>query len=106
MTRTVDAFLAVALVGVAASLAAQTPAPSPGPAAPTPAGLPEWAYTPPVPGAPPPPSALPADDGAVVRIAGLEKTFTRGELRAQKETMDWHPEDRRGAAPPIVRQGA
>lgn len=75
------------------------------PAAPVPPDLPAWAYTPPVPGAPPPPSALPAEDTAVVRIPGTDKTFTRGELRAQKETMDWHPEDRRGTAPDIVRFG-
>lgn len=73
--------------------------------APVPPGLPEWAYTPPVPGAPPPPTALPADDNVVVKIPGTEATFTRGQLRAQKETMDWHPGDRRGAAPDIVRFG-
>jgi cytochrome c553 len=95
----------VSLITVAALsgvLTAQQPSTPP---APVPPGLPEWAYTPPVPGAPPPPSALPADDGAEVRIPGTDKTFTRGQLRAQKETMDWHPEDRRGSAPEIVRFG-
>jgi cytochrome c553 len=95
----------VALVVLAASLVSQAQNPPAAPAAPIPPGLPEWAYTPPVPGAPPPPSALPSDDTAVVRLPGTEKTFTRGELRAQKETMDWHPEDRRGAAPDIARFG-
>jgi cytochrome c553 len=75
------------------------------PAAPVPPGLPDWAYTPPVPGAPPPPSALPAEDTAVVKIPGTTRTFTRGDLRAVKETMDWFPEDRRGTAPDIVRVG-
>jgi len=92
----------IGLVVVAASAAAQQQST---PAAPVPPGLPEWAYTPPVPGAPPPPSALPADDGAVVSIPGTDKTFTRGQLRAQRETMDWYPEDRRGTAPDIVLFG-
>ena len=105
MSRTVGVLLALASVVLAASLESQTPTPPAGSAAPVPPGLPEWAYTPPVPGAPPPLSALTTDDGAVVTIAGTDKTFTRGQLRAQKETMDWHPEDRRGTAPPIVRFG-
>jgi cytochrome c553 len=41
----------------------------------------------------------------VVSIPGTTKTFTRGQLRAQKETMDWHPEDRQGAIPDIARFG-
>jgi cytochrome c553 len=94
--------MCAALLGLASAVQAQQPA---APAAPVPPDLPEWAYTPPVPGAPPPPSALPADDAAVVRIPGTDTTFTRGQLRAQKETMDWHPEDRRGTAPDIVRVG-
>jgi cytochrome c553 len=96
---------AVALVAVAAaSVVAQQNAPAP--TGPVPAGLPEWAYTPPVPGAPPPPSALPADDNANVTLPGTTKSFTRGQLRAAKETMDWWPEDRRGGTPPnIVKFG-
>jgi cytochrome c553 len=79
---------------------------APAPAAPIPAGLPDWAYAPPPPaGSPPPPSALPADDNAVVSIPGTTKTFTRGQLRAQKETMDWYPEDRHGTIPDIARFG-
>jgi cytochrome c553 len=76
------------------------------PAAQIPAGLPEWAYTPPPPkGTPPSPSALPADDSVVVRIPGTERTLTRGALRGQQEIPDWHPEDRQGQAPAIVRNG-
>jgi cytochrome c553 len=90
------------ILGASAVVAQQN---APAPAGPVPAGLPEWAYTPPVPGAPPPPSALPTDDNAVVRIPGTDRTFTRGQLRAQKETMDWYPEDRHGTAPNIVRFG-
>ena len=102
MSRGLSALSVAALVVVAAAVAAEQ---QNTPAAQIPPGLPEWAYTPPAPGAPPPPSALPADDTAVVRIPGTDKTFTRGELRAQKETMDWHPEDRRGTPPEIVRFG-
>jgi len=102
MSRGLGALSVAALVVVAAAVAAEQ---QNTPAAQIPPGLPEWAYTPPAPGAPPPPSALPADDTAVVRIPGTDKTFTRGELRAQKETMDWHPEDRRGTPPEIVRFG-
>ena len=47
MSRTVGAFVAIVLVFLAVSLTAQTQAPATGPAAPIPAGLPEWAYTPP-----------------------------------------------------------
>jgi cytochrome c553 len=95
--------VAVMVVTVGASVLAQQPA---APSAPIPAGLPDWAYTPPPPpGGPPPPSALPADDNAVVSIPGTGKTFTRGQLRAQKETMDWYPEDRHGAIPDIARFG-
>ena len=103
MGRTVGGLLAIAVVILCASVMAQQNAPAP--AGPIPPGLPEWAYTPPVPGAPPPPTALPADDNAVVRIPGTNRTFTRGELRAAKETMDWYPEDRRGTAPDVVRVG-
>jgi cytochrome c553 len=104
MRRTVGALFAVALVIFGASVIAQQQA-APAPTGPIPAGLPEWAYTPPVPGAPPPPSALPTDDTAVVKIPGTSKTFTRGELRAAKETMDWYPEDRHGNIPDIARFG-
>jgi len=38
-----------------------------------------------------------------VSIPGTTKTFTRGQLRAQKETMDWYPEDRHGTMPDITR---
>ncbi|OFW51265.1 MAG: hypothetical protein A3G77_10655 [Acidobacteria bacterium RIFCSPLOWO2_12_FULL_68_19] len=89
-------------LGTAAVMAQQN---APAPTGPVPPGLPEWAYTPPVPGAPPPPSALPSDDNAPVSIPGTTKTFTRGQLRAQKETMDWYPEDRRGNIPNIARFG-
>ena len=104
MNRTLGALLAVALVILGASAVAQQ---QNAPAAPVPAGLPDWAYTPPPPpGSPPAPSALPADDNATVKIPGTDKTFTRGQLRAAKETMDWFPEDRRGGNPPdIVRFG-
>jgi cytochrome c553 len=100
--------MAVVILG-ASIVAQQQAAPAPAaaaPASPVPAGLPDWAYTPPPPaGSPPPPSALPADDAAVVSIQGTTKTFTRGLLRAQKETMDWHPEDRLGTIPDIARFG-
>ena len=104
MSRTQGALVAIALVVVGASLVAQQAAPAP--AGPVPPGTPDWAYTPPPPaGSPPPPSALPADDNAVVRISGTDKAFTRSQLRAAKETMDWYPEDRHGTAPNIVRFG-
>ena len=103
MTRTSGGFLVIAGVLFSAAVMAQQNPPAP--AAAVPRGLPEWAYTPPVPGAPPPPTALPADDNAVVKIPGTTKTFTRGELRAQKETMDWFPEDRHGTMPNVVRFG-
>ncbi len=101
MRKTVGGLVAIAGVILWASVMAQQNAP----AAPVPPGLPDWAYTPPVPGAPPPPSALPAEDTAVVKIPGTNRTFTRGELRAVKETMDWFPEDRHGTAPDVVRVG-
>ena len=95
--------ITIAILGV--SIFAQQRG-APAPAAPIPAGLPDWAYAPPPPaGSPPPPSALPADDNAVVSIPGTTKTFTRGQLRAQKETMDWYPEDRHGTIPDIARFG-
>jgi hypothetical protein len=63
----------MAVVILGASIVAQQQA-APAPAAPIPAGLPDWAYTPPPPaGSPPPPSALPADDSAVVSIPGTTK---------------------------------
>lgn len=105
MRRTFAVVVALALVILAATVEAQPPA-APAPARPIPADLPDWAYTPPPPpGGPPTPSALPTDDNAVVSIPGTTKTFTRGQLRAAKETMDWHPEDRRGTAPDIARYG-
>jgi len=106
MTRTERALIVIALVLFGASIVAQQPAPAPAaPLGPIPAGLPDWAYTPPVPGAPPPPTALPADNNAVVRIPGTDRTFTRDQLRALKETMDWYPEDRHGTPPTIVQFG-
>jgi cytochrome c553 len=105
MNNAVGAFVAGAVVILGASVVAQQPA-TPAPAGPVPAGLPDWAYTPPPPpGSPAPPTALPADDNANVSLPGTTKTFTRGELRATKETMDWHPEDRRGTMPDIARVG-
>jgi cytochrome c553 len=105
MRKTTGALGAITVVILGASIVAQQPA-APAASAPIPAGLPEWAYTPPPPaGSPPPPSALPADDNAAVSIPGTTKTFTRGQLRAQKETMDWYPEDRHGTIPDIARFG-
>ena len=105
MRRTVGALFAIALVILGASVIAQQQA-APAPTGPIPAGLPEWAYTPPPPaGSPPPPSALPTDDNVSVSIPGTTKTFTRGQLRAVKETMDWYPEDRHGTLPEIARFG-
>ena len=101
MRKTVSGLVAIAAVILWASVMAQQNAPT----APVPPGLPDWAYTPPVPGAQPAPSPLPADDNAVVRIPGTDRTFTRGELRATKETMDWFPTERHGTAPDIVRFG-
>jgi cytochrome c553 len=105
MSRTQGALIAIASVVLGAAVAAQQNAPA-APTGPIPAGLPDWAYTPPPPaGSPPPPSALPADDNAVVRIAGTDKTMTRGALRALKEIPDWYPEDRHGTMPEIVKVG-
>lgn len=79
---------------------------TPGPADPVPPGLPDWAYTPPPPpGTPPAPSALPADDAAVVSIPGSGRTMTRAALRGNQEIPDWYPEDRRGPMPAVVRIG-
>src|SRR5262245_63023297 len=101
MGKAVGAPIAIAIVILGTSIMAQQQA-APAPTGPIPAGLPDWAYTPPPPaGSPPPPSALPADDNAVVSIPGTTKTFTRAQLRAQKETMDWYPEDRHGNLPDI-----
>lgn len=95
--------LATCLVTGAAIAAQNAQAPA---ALPVPPGLPDWAYTPPPPpGAPRAPSALPDDDNAVVRVAGTERTMTRGALRARQEIPDWYPEDRRGEMPDIVRRG-
>jgi len=108
MNRTQSAVVAVVLVALGGSVVAQqqaAPAPAAAPALPVPADLPVWAYTPPIPGAPPPSSALPADDTVVISIPGTARTFTRGQLRAAKETMDWYPEDRHGTSPDIVRFG-
>ena len=108
MSRTHRALFAGALVFVGSSVVAQQQN-APAPAAPVPAGLPEWAYTPPnPPGSPPPPSVLPSDDKAVVRIPGIDRTLTRGQLRGVPEIPDWHPEDRIGPVPAsvkIVREG-
>ena len=94
--------LASALVGGGA-LIAQNPQ---APAAPVPPGLPDWAYTPPPPpGSPRPPSALPDEDDAIIRIPGTERTMTREALRARQEIPDWYPEDRKGQMPDIVRRG-
>ena len=100
MTWTQRALIAVALVVFAASVVAQQPAPP----APIPAGLPDWAYTPPVPGEPAA-SVLPTDDNAVIRLPGLQKTMTRGDLRGPVDIPDWHPEDHRGPMPAIVKTG-
>src|SRR5262245_2518325 len=105
MNKTQGALIAIASVvfGASVVLAQQN---APAPTAPVPAGLPDWAYTPPPPaGSPPAPSALPADDNAVVRIAGTDKTKTRAELRGTKEIPDWFPEDRHGVMPSVVRSG-
>lgn len=107
MNRTQAAVVAVVLVALGGSVVAQQQA-APAPAAapvPPPANLPEWAYTPPnPPGAPPPPSSLPADDTAVIRIPGVERTLTRGQLRGVTEIPDWRPEEHTGA-PAVVRFG-
>jgi cytochrome c553 len=105
MSRTQGALIAIASLVLGASIGiAQQNAPAP--TAPIPAGLPDWAYTPPPPpGSPPAPSALPADDNAVIKIPGTDKTMTRVALRGQKEIPDWYPEDRHGAAPAVVKSG-
>ncbi len=102
MKRTLGGILVIGLTVLSAAAAQNAP---PAPAAPVPAGLPDWAYTPPPPAGTPIPSALPSDDAAVVSIPGSSKTFTRGQLRALKETMDWYPEDRQGTMPDVVRFG-
>jgi cytochrome c553 len=103
MTWKQRALIAVALAGFGASVLAQQPA---APAAPIPAGLPEWAYTPPPPpGTPPAPSALPADDSVVLKMPGTERTLTRGQVRGVEEIPDWHPEEHRGAVPFVVKVG-
>ena len=110
MSRTQFAVVAVVLVALGGSVVAQqqaapAPVPAAAPATPLPADLPEWAYTPPnPPGSPPAPSSLPADDNAVIRIPGVERTLTRGQLRGLKEIPDWRPEEHVGA-PDVVRFG-
>jgi cytochrome c553 len=106
MSRTQGALIAIASVALSASVVIAQQA-APGANMPVPPGVPEWAYNtpPPPPGSPPPPTALPADDNAVVKIAGTEKTMTRGALRGVKEIPDWYPEDRQGQMPSIVRVG-
>ena len=105
MSRTQGVLVAIAAVVLGASVVvAQQNAPAP--TGPVPAGLPDWAYTPPPPpGTPPAPSALPTDDAAVVKIAGTDKTMTRLALRGTKEIPDWYPEDRHGTMPSVVRSG-
>ena len=107
MSRVHGVLVAVVLVFLGVSVGAgQQAAPAPAAApAPPPVNLPEWAYTPPnPPGAPPPPSSLPADDTAVIRIPGVERTLTRGQLRGVKEIPDWRPEEHAGI-PDVVRFG-
>jgi cytochrome c553 len=95
--------IASVVLGASVVIAQQN---APASTAPIPAGLPEWAYTPPPPpGSPAPATALPADDNAVVRIAGTDQTMTRGALRGTKEIPDWHPADRQGQVPAIVKVG-
>lgn len=103
MSRTQGALIGIATVILGASVVAQRNVPAP--AAPLPAGFPEWAYVPSTPPASPPPSALPTDDNAVVRIPGATKTMTRGALRELTEVPDWYPEDRVGPVPPVVKNG-
>jgi cytochrome c553 len=104
MSRAQWWFVSIAYAVLAASaVLAQNPA---APAGQVPAGLPDWAYTPPPPsGSPPAPSALPAADDAIIRIPGTDRTMTRGTLRGQREIPDWYPEDRRAQMPAIVRSG-
>jgi cytochrome c553 len=107
MSRIYRGLIAAVPVVLAGSLlVAQQNAPAP--AAPIPPGLPDWAYTPPPPpGSPPAPTALPADDNAVIKVPGSERTMPRSALRVGRggEIPDWHPGDRRGQVPPIVRNG-
>ena len=96
-------FVVVSVLFAVPAGVAQSPTPL---AVQIPPGLPAWAYTPsPPPGTPPAPSALPADDTAVVRLPDTDRTMTRGALRGQREIPDWYPEDRRGQMPAIVRSG-
>ena len=109
MARTQFAAVAVVVVilGVSVVAAQQqaAPAPAAAPAPPLPADLPEWAYTPPnPPGSPPNPSSLPTDDNAIIRIPGVERALTRGQLRGVKEIPDWRPEEHT-TAPDVVRFG-
>jgi cytochrome c553 len=104
MTRIQSGLFTVVLVVCAASVVAQQQ-PAPAPAAPIPAGLPEWAYEFPAPGEPTAPSVLPADDNAIVKLPGVERTLPRGLMRGAPEIADWHPEDHRGPLPAIVKIG-
>ena len=103
MRNTSWALFGMALVVLGASAAAQQQN------APAAAGVPdslEWAYTPPLPaGSPPPPTALPADDNAVMKVPGNDKTMPRSRFRGLGEIPDWWPEDHRAAMPNIVRSG-
>jgi cytochrome c553 len=105
MSRTRGALIAIASVVLGSSVVIAQPN-APASNAPIPAGLPEWAYTPPPPpGSPPAATALPADDSAVIKISGTDKTMTRAALRGVKEIPDWYPEDRQGQMPSIVKSG-
>src|SRR5688572_30114611 len=114
MKRLHMALVAIALVMLGGYLvsaqqapAAQAPA---APPAPIPAGLPEWAYTPPVPlppGAKPPAPNPPApDDGTVHRVPGSSVGLTITQIRGAipLPIPDWWPEEH-GPMPDIVRVG-
>ena len=95
--------IASVVLGASVVIAQQNP---PAPAAPIPAGLPEWAYTPPPPaGSPPPPSRSAGRRQRRFSIAGTDKTMTRGALRGVKEIPDWYPGDRQRSDAAIVRDG-
>jgi cytochrome c553 len=74
------------------------------PAEPIPAGLPEWAYEHPIPGEPTA-TALPTDDKAIVRVPSTDRTMTRYQVRGVEEIVDWHPDDRVGPLPHVVKIG-
>lgn len=113
MSRILGTLLAVVSIMLGASIGAQQPPqqrPQPqqqgaaAPQAPIPAGLPEWAYAPPVPGAGPAPSALPTDNNVILKIPGSLVTLTRGQVRGVLEIPDWFPNEH-GPMPTIVRYG-